>query len=146
VHVCRYVVRKNPRMNAVYVSLKYFSEDKIRDSFTCGSFNWIGGAPPLQMTFAGRPKAASTKNKLLEVPHAEEHSYRSDGESFPDGDSRLFVKVRHGPRMYMCKEFTLSEDGSRAQVKLHENDQGLAAGQYAVFYQRGECLGCGVIL
>ena len=47
--------------------------------------------------------------------------------------------------MYECVEFELRDGGTRAHVRLNQNDQGLAAGQYAVFYQGGECLGCGVI-
>jgi tRNA U34 2-thiouridine synthase MnmA/TrmU len=34
----------------------------------------------------------------------------------------------------------------RANVKLEESDQGLAAGQFAVFYDGEICLGGGVIL
>ena len=33
----------------------------------------------------------------------------------------------------------------RGQVALDGNDQGLAPGQYVVFYQRGVCLGCATI-
>jgi tRNA-5-taurinomethyluridine 2-sulfurtransferase len=140
-------------MNAVYVSLNYFGEDKIRDSFTCGCFNWIGGSPPAQVPAAGSQTPKHTKNnpfiESYSMPLAAQSEWQvsnsSSGELFPDADSRLLVKVRHGPSMYECKEFKLTGDGSKAYVKLHENDQGLAAGQYAVFYQRGECLGCGVI-
>lgn len=39
----------------------------------------------------------------------------------------------------------LREDGT-AEVLLEGNDQGLAAGQYASFYQDGLCLGAALIL
>lgn len=99
-------------MNAVYVSLHYFSEDKRRNAFLCDSFNWIGG-------------------------HAPEHS-SADGEP-------LYVKVRHGANMYECVRFEMREGGASAFVQLPQDDQGLAAGQFAVFYRAGVCLGSGVI-
>lgn len=114
--MCRYVVRKNTTMNAVYVSLNYFSEDKLRNALVCGTLNWINGGPP-----------AST-------------SCDTAGASAP-----MQVKVRHGPNMYTCDDFQLSKDGSRVYAQLPANDQGLAAGQFAVFYQSGVCLGSGVI-
>lgn len=148
INACRYVVRKDSRLNAVYVSLDYFSDDKSRDSFTCGNFNWISSAPPEPVPFqAGHSQEDVVRQAThvdLDVSGTEcaEDDFR-ERSSF--NDNRLFVKVRHGPQMYLCKEFQMSGDGSQAYVKLNENDQGLAAGQYAVFYQRGECLGCGVI-
>lgn len=39
----------------------------------------------------------------------------------------------------------LEEGGERGHVQLEGNDQGLAAGQFAAFYQDGYCLGSAVI-
>lgn len=117
--MCRYVVRKDPRDNAIYVSLDYFSGDKLRNAFTCDSFNWINGAPPCEVSVDGAT---------------------SQGHLVP-----LHVKVRHGPNLYKCKAFTLQDGGYSAFVHIDGNDQGLAAGQFAVFYQAGVCLGSGVI-
>lgn len=104
-------------MNAVYVSLNYFSEDKQRNAFTCGSFNWLNGTPPPDVCL---PNHGSS-------------------------EGALYVKVRHGPNMYQVQTFKMQPDGLSAFVQLPENDQGLAPGQYAVFYQHGVCLGCAVI-
>jgi len=71
---------------------------------------------------------------------------------------RLRVKLRHGPASYACA-VRLEDDGS-ARVEIEGRDQGIAPGQFAVFYrpadperagreglQAGDlCLGCGVIL
>lgn len=55
----------------------------------------------------------------------------------------LQVKVRHGEHVYNC---TLSTDTSgQITVQLDGNDQGLAPGQFAVFYDNDICLGSGVI-
>lgn len=60
-----------------------------------------------------------------------------------DGDE-LKVKIRHGANLYNCTlEFESSE---RLLVKLKESDQGIAAGQFAVFYKDNICLGGSVIL
>lgn len=52
--------------------------------------------------------------------------------------SELQVKIRHGEDQYNC---TLDSD----QVKLDSSDQGLASGQFAVFYDGEICLGSAVI-
>jgi len=54
-------------------------------------------------------------------------------------------KVRHGPVLYKCDVSFTNADQSGVAVRLECNDQGLASGQYAVFYQDGICLGSGVI-
>jgi tRNA (5-methylaminomethyl-2-thiouridylate)-methyltransferase len=56
--------------------------------------------------------------------------------------SNLKVKVRHGQQMYDC---TIKKIDDRYQVTLQGNDQGLAPGQFAVFYDEQYCYGCGVI-
>lgn len=63
------------------------------------------------------------------------------GDSPPNSMDQLRCKVRHGPGFYDCKLNT--ENGV---VELSEDDQGLAAGQFAAFYQGRACIGSGVIL
>jgi tRNA-specific 2-thiouridylase len=58
--------------------------------------------------------------------------------------NNLKVKIRHGAKMYNCiLDF---KDENEAEVKLDKPDQGIAPGQFAVFYQDNLCLGSGVIL
>lgn len=57
-------------------------------------------------------------------------------------DGPVMCKVRHGPKAYNC---LLECHGQRITVRLDEDDQGLAPGQYAVFYQNSICFGSGVI-
>jgi len=56
----------------------------------------------------------------------------------------LLVKIRHGVNFFNCELNFLSDD--KAEVKLSKPDQGIAPGQFAVFYDNLECLGGGVIL
>ena len=61
----------------------------------------------------------------------------------PPEKERLQVKVRHGAEFYQCR---LDLKASNAGVvTLDEPDQGLAAGQFAVFYDGDYCLGAGII-
>ncbi|XP_057539097.1 uncharacterized protein LOC130817421 [Amaranthus tricolor] len=63
--------------------------------------------------------------------------------------SELQCKVRHGPNFYNCSLTMEPSDncnGDVAVVHLSEDDQGLAAGQFAAFYQRRTCIGSGIIL
>lgn len=54
------------------------------------------------------------------------------------------VKLRHGEQKYHCR-IVRNDDGT-VQVMLSERDQGIAAGQYAVFYAGDVCLGGGIIV
>ena len=45
-HVCRYVTRKDPHRNAVYVSRQYHEHAHRRDAFTCGPISWCSAARP----------------------------------------------------------------------------------------------------
>ncbi|MBI4657313.1 MAG: tRNA 2-thiouridine(34) synthase MnmA [Verrucomicrobia bacterium] len=55
----------------------------------------------------------------------------------------LQTKVRHSPHLEPCRIRPLGDD--KWEVTLREKDQGIAAGQSAVFYDGEICLGSGVI-
>src|SRR5690606_38828115 len=101
-------------------SRDYFSADKSRNQFTVTNPAWI-------------PDAQGRR-----VP-----------EIIASDPGALRVRVRHGPEMQACT-ITPLDDGSASEattfrVELTQNDQGLAAGQFAVFYSGSYCLGCAVI-
>ncbi|PNH03931.1 hypothetical protein TSOC_009963 [Tetrabaena socialis] len=103
--------------------IPYYDGTQQRNAFTCGPFNWLDPNP--------HPPA------------------RPDPR---DGAPPLLVKVRHGPNLYGCTLRLHDEHGdgsygsdSYGTVVLEADDQGLAEGQYAVFYQGGRCLGSAVI-
>jgi len=58
---------------------------------------------------------------------------------FP-ASKNLQVKLRHGEHLHSCQ---LSRDGI---VRLDSPDQGIAPGQFAVFYDKDRCLGSAIIL
>lgn len=55
----------------------------------------------------------------------------------------LTVKLRHGPQRHGCTITPVTSGGY--MVKLHEDDQGIAAGQFAVFYDGDRCIASGVM-
>ncbi len=61
----------------------------------------------------------------------------------PEELDNLKVKIRHGAKYYNCK---LTIDNDVGLVKMNEKDQGIAPGQFAVFYKKDICLGGSVIL
>ena len=69
----------------------------------------------------------------------------------PPEKENLRVKIRHGAEFYNCQveyintKETELQDKARLRVRLEGRDQGLAPGQFAVFYDDEYCLGCGVI-
>lgn len=56
--------------------------------------------------------------------------------------ANLTVKLRHGPENYDC---VLKIQDKIGQAKLSGQDQGIAPGQFAVFYDDLICLGCAMI-
>jgi tRNA (5-methylaminomethyl-2-thiouridylate)-methyltransferase len=60
------------------------------------------------------------------------------------GDA-LRVKLRHGPRLVSCTLAPSPTSPGRLVVELAIPDQGVAPGQFAVFYRDRECLGSAVI-
>jgi tRNA-5-taurinomethyluridine 2-sulfurtransferase len=61
----------------------------------------------------------------------------------PPENMKLKIKLRHGPTFHQGTIIKISDDLYR--VALDERDQGIAAGQFAVFYDNTICLGSGVI-
>ncbi len=55
----------------------------------------------------------------------------------------LFVKIRHGEFMHEADLIPLEQ--GKYNVLLKKSDQGIAAGQFAVFYHNGSVIGSGVI-
>lgn len=60
-------------------------------------------------------------------------------------DSLCRVKIRHGEIFYDAHLTFKNSAKTVLQVELSGNDQGIAAGQFAVFYQDDYCLGAGIL-
>lgn len=54
----------------------------------------------------------------------------------------LYVKMRHGKNMHAC---VIKQAGNALRVQLQSDDQGIAPGQFAVFYDGDLCIGSGMI-
>ncbi|MDP3956990.1 MAG: tRNA 2-thiouridine(34) synthase MnmA [bacterium] len=116
-----YVVKKDSETNEIFISHGEHHEELARDSFTVGGLNWIvGGTVPLSLEDSTAPLGKGSMKR------------------------ELMVKVRHGAKLYPATVEFLEND--KLEVSLKEKDQGIASGQFAVFYDGEYCLGGGVIL
>lgn len=117
-----YIVKKDLEKNIVYVSAHYHETEIKRDTFQVENFNWFSGQKSL--------------------------------ETFLSNASLLQVKIRHGETLYNCQfssenfssSLSDSAGGLRATVHLNKQDQGIAPGQFAVFYDGEICLGSAIIV
>ncbi len=68
------------------------------------------------------------------------HAIEGSAEHFSSAKN-LFVKLRHGPQKTSAS-FEYDVLQNRGCVTLQQGDTGVAAGQYVVFYNETQCLGC----
>ena len=97
-------------------------------------------------------KKDSETNEIF-ISHGEHHeelardSFIVSGLNWIAGaapeKTKLSVKIRHGAKLYPATVEFLEND--KLKVSLKEKDQGIASGQFAVFYDGEYCLGGGVI-
>lgn len=64
--------------------------------------------------------------------------------AIPVAGQSVLVKMRHGPQLH--RAVIESIDVTTCTIKLHEHDQGVAPGQFAVLYDGVRCMGGGVIV
>lgn len=129
-----YVVKKNVRDNAVYVSRGYDTARQYGRSFEISEVQWISGNPMQRQTFS--EEGASAKSGA----NAQE------GASAQSGDSmEICFKNRHNPFFFTGTLTALPEGVYR--IDSDSDVQGIAPGQFAAIYSRDKryCLGSGVI-
>jgi len=161
-----YVAAKDVPRNIVYVSRAFRSEEAPpRNAFRCGRFAWTGDARPPSgrvppATWPLRVKVRHGPESYGAVLHWESPAERETAEQAAEETAWLrYDAIRpkafdpppqpsaDAQALLAQRSAVDGEGGATARVLLDGSDAGLAAGQYAVFYDaRGVCLGCAVIL
>ena len=127
--------------------------NKVLGSHNGFWFHTIGQRKGLGLS--GGPWFVSGKNKdenIVFVRHVSfkqkihRKSFVIDSPNWfsdPKCADEIEVKIRHGENQIPCKLQEMS--AGQYSVVMEQSDAGLAAGQFAVFYQNGSCLGSGVV-
>lgn len=102
---------------------------------------------------AGGPWYVVAKDPVLNIVHMSKNYYSADKNrnefnvdklhwlsGAAPNKNNLHVKIRHGKQLYDC-----IFDHTTGRVQLAQQDQGIAPGQFAVFYEDQVCLGAGII-
>ncbi len=125
-----YVVHKDIEENIVYVSHRAGGFARARSELTVCEPHWISGSPfaegPGLTADGGRSEAAAGSRT-----EAREGAF---GRAL-----RLDIKLRHGPELHSSTVEPLS--GDRLRIIMDLPDDGIAPGQFAVFYRGDVCLG-----
>lgn len=88
------------------------------------------------------------EENVVYVAHGEDGSSRGRSSftvcepswlARPAPSGRYTIKLRHGPALLPCRMEWIGE--GRMRIDLDEPDDGIAPGQFAVFYSGDECLG-----
>ncbi len=126
-----FVVKKDIEKNEIFVSKNYFTEDKHRNSFTVSSLN----------IFSGSLDTLLDKNKSIGV------KIRHGEKIYPAKISNIPIPTPTSTTPVATSTVPAPDDSSKQSLKVEipENDQGITAGQFAVFYDGDICLGSGII-
>lgn len=117
--------------------------------FTIGQRQGIGlsGGPWYVMKKDPETNTLFLSHAERKEDQARDHFSVGDPNWFsekPKDGAELAVKLRHGPKEYPCT--VRWRDEKTLTVSLQEKDPGIAAGQFAVFYDAEYCLGGGMIV